>query len=510
MYTATLVSRDLSGHGLTFEGRPIRAEFSFAGTPLPNAVQARTLDFWLVGGASGVGNWSNGGHAGSFVATYTPTQADVGKSVSAVLHLYYGDATYVAMSDRTLSVINVNDLPTGSVRIVGDTRSAGSVLTAVSSIADEDGMGTLSYEWRADGQLIAGASAATLTLGQGEAGKNITVVAKYVDGGGQAESVASDADPSLKHINTPGVTTLSGAIAPGQKLHIEVVDPDHQGNVYHRWQVADASGAWRDVEGAGLSDFTLGAELPSAVRVLTAYADRYGVVESWSNTIGSERADRMTVGDYYSDTDVVETRGGDDFITRGIGLGNRIDGGEGLDTFVTAETRFMFGKSALAGYWEMQSITTGLTSFYVKNVERVHFQNGADGVALDYQGNAGQAYRLYQAAFDRTPDKVGQGFWMARLDQGMSLLEIANAFVGSNEFKTLYGANPTNAGIVAQFYRNVLDREPDAQSQFWVDALDSKRATVAEVLVGFSESAENVAALVGVADRGIDFTPYTG
>jgi hypothetical protein len=33
---------------------------------------------------------------------------------------------------------------------------------------------------------------------------------------------------------------------------------------------------------------------------------------------------------------------------------------------------------------------------------------------------------------------------------------------------------------------------------------------VAEVLVGFSESAENVAALVGVAERGIEFTTYTG
>ena len=93
---------------------------------------------------------------------------------------------------------------------------------------------------------------------------------------------------------------------------------------------------------------------------------------------------------------------------------------------------------------------------------------------------------------------------------GVSLLDIARDFVASDEFRTLYGAHPSNAEIVAKFYPNVLNRAPDPQSQFWIDVLDSKRATVAEVLVGFSESAENVAALVGVANTGIDFTPYQG
>jgi hypothetical protein len=146
------------------------------------------------------------------------------------------------------------------------------------------------------------------------------------------------------------------------------------------------------------------------------------------------------------------------------------------------------------------------------NIERVVFgepgDNRARGVALDYDGHGGQAYRLYQAAFNRTPDDFGVGFWMSRLDKGVSLTDVANAFVASSEFKTLYGTNPTNAAIVDQFYHNVLHRDPDPQSTFWVDVLDRKAATVAEVLIGFSESAENVAALVGVQKTGISYLPY--
>jgi hypothetical protein len=43
---------------------------------------------------------------------------------------------------------------------------------------------------------------------------------------------------------------------------------------------------------------------------------------------------------------------------------------------------------------------------------------------------------------------------------------------------------------------------------FWAAALDSKAATVAEVLVGFSESPENQAALVGVTANGIAYSPF--
>lgn len=507
MYPLTLhADKALSGQGLVFEGSTVRAVFSFAGTPLPSQFYAVPVFDWTIGERS-VQSARAGAQFGESSDDYTTAQIDVGRAISARMQLHFNEVAYTAASTRPFTVVNVNDLPTGTIRIEGDTRSAGSVLTAVGTIADEDGIGALSYQWRADGQPIAGATGPTLALGQGEAGKVITVVASYIDGFGQAESVASDADPEAKHVNTPGSVRIDGRLAAGQTLHAGLADPDHSGKVYYQWQVADGAGGYRDVEGAWGSDFTLGADAPAAVRVLAAYADRYGVVEARASAIGTDGADTLRAD---ADNETVMALGGDDIIGH-LGRGHRIDGGAGLDTFVTHHMRYQFWQTReLPGQWAVADIIFAGDPILLTNVERVHFANGGDGVALDYAGHAGQAYRLYQAAFDRAPDKTGQGFWMNRLDIGVSLGDIAAAFVASSEFRELYGANPTNAGIVAKFYENVLNRAPDAQSQFWVDVLDSKRATVAEVLVGFSESAENVAALVGVKETGIDFTPYTG
>lgn len=508
MYSLTFRGNDaIMGQGLSFEGQAITAYFEFAGTPLPAIFNGYPVFTWTIGERTVLDPRSGPLFYGAY-GSYTTTQADVGQAIAASMRLPFREEWYEAGSIGPLTVVNVNDLPQGSIRIEGDTRSAGSVLSAVSTITDEDGMGALSYQWRADGQPIAGATGATLTLGQSEAGKTITVVASYVDGFGQAESVASDADPNAVHVNTLGSMRVSGTLGAGQTLHAEIVDPDHAGKVYYQWQVADGKGGFRNVEGAWGSDFTPGVDLPGAMRVMATYADRYGNVEFRQTQIGTEGADR--INESGPDLSIL-ARGGDDVIEHRANL-HRIDGGEGLDTFITAYSSTLFRQTRdVPGQWEVADMVYSYGApIYLTNVERIHFSAGADGIALDYDGHAGQAYRLYQAAFDRTPDKVGQGFWMNRLDIGVSLRDIADAFVASNEFKALYGADPSNAGIVAKFYQNVLHRAPDAHSQFWVDVLDSKRATVAEVLVGFSESAENVAALVGVADRGIDFTPYTG
>ena len=127
-----------------------------------------------------------------------------------------------------------------------------------------------------------------------------------------------------------------------------------------------------------------------------------------------------------------------------------------------------------------------------------------------------EAYRLYQAAFDRAPDMDGLGYWIFQLDQGVGLVEIADAFVRSDEFMGLYGEDPSDDDFVRLLYLNVLNREPDqAGYEYWTEVLagDDKGGDVlsrAELLVQFSESAENqqnVATLIGVS---IDFTPWAG
>ena len=125
-------------------------------------------------------------------------------------------------------------------------------------------------------------------------------------------------------------------------------------------------------------------------------------------------------------------------------------------------------------------------------------------VALDVDGAAGQAYRLYQAAFDRAPDLEGLGFWIGAMDKGVGLQDVARSFVASAEFTGRYGPT-TDAQFLDLLYQHVLHREPDAAGfQFWNDALQAHVPREA-VLASFSESAENQAQVIGSIQHGIDF-----
>ena len=116
-----------------------------------------------------------------------------------------------------------------------------------------------------------------------------------------------------------------------------------------------------------------------------------------------------------------------------------------------------------------------------------------DGASASYYGEeiASQVYRLYQAALDRAPDNAGQAGWAADLYSGdISLVEIADRFIRSQEFTSRFGEDLTDAAFVDLLYLNVLNRPADAAgAQGWLDFL-AGGASRAEVLVGFSQSAE--------------------
>ena len=87
----------------------------------------------------------------------------------------------------------MNDDPTGGVTISG-TATEDEVLTAdTSTLADEDVLGALSYQWSRDGSPIDGATSDNYTLTQADVGAAITVEVSYTDGEGTAESVTSSA-----------------------------------------------------------------------------------------------------------------------------------------------------------------------------------------------------------------------------------------------------------------------------------------------------------------------------
>lgn len=186
---------------------------------------------------------------------------------------------------------------------------------------------------------------------------------------------------------------------------------------------------------------------------------------------------------------------------------NTIDGGAGRDLVTYGKTAASYQVSMKDGTATVRDLKGGDGTDTLVNVERLQF--GDTNIALDVNGIAGQAFRVYQAAFARTPDLPGLGYWLSMMDKGLALGSVATGFVDSKEFRDVYGAAPSNREIVEKFYQNVLQRPGEqAGVDYWTGILDNKQATVADILLGFSESAENQAALVGVMANGVAYTPY--
>lgn len=186
----------------------------------------------------------------------------------------------------------------------------------------------------------------------------------------------------------------------------------------------------------------------------------------------------------------------------GLNAGSEtIDGGSGIDTVVYSGSKSSYtithnsdGSYTVAG--------NGVSDTLV-NMERLQFSDAK--VAIDVNGDGGQAYRLYQAAFNRAPDAAGLGYWISDLDHGAALNDVAQGFVSSTEFNNTYGSlNDTQ--FVNQLYQNVLHRAGEqAGVDYWVGHLSAHDLTRAQVLANFSESTENQAALIGTIQNGMTY-----
>jgi Ca2+-binding RTX toxin-like protein len=161
------------------------------------------------------------------------------------------------------------------------------------------------------------------------------------------------------------------------------------------------------------------------------------------------------------------------------------------------------------GVTEITALSGALAGDRLLGIDRVSFDDAV--LALDVDGNAGQVYRLYQAAFDRVPDQGGLGFWINAIDHGFGLRAIAAEFMKSDEYHKLYGDAPSNADFVTRLYQNTLHRAPDSVGlKWWIDILDTGKETQAGVLMAFSESPENSAAVAKIIGEGFVYVPWLG
>jgi len=118
--------------------------------------------------------------------------------VSASGSGYAFTSTASNLSDRAIEsfqgdlfVLMRNQPAGGDVLISGAAEQGVRLEVDVSGLIDGDGLGVLSYQWLANGQVITGATASTFVLAENEVGKRISVKVSYTDGGGTVESITS-------------------------------------------------------------------------------------------------------------------------------------------------------------------------------------------------------------------------------------------------------------------------------------------------------------------------------
>jgi hypothetical protein len=200
-------------------------------------------------------------------------------------------------------------------------------------------------------------------------------------------------------------------------------------------------------------------------------------------------------------TDVVADNGGllygTDFRDRNpfSAVGEFFDGRGDLDviTFQNPAASYQIGVRG-----DSRAIVNGVELIATERLEFDDFT-----LALDLAGTAGQVYRLYQAAFDREPDLAGLSFNVDAVDDGQTIRSMAQYFSTSREFQALYGQNVSNAEFTETLYENVLNRTPDTSGyQYWNSQL-SNGMSRGEMLLLFSDSAENVALVAPEIQGGI-------
>ena len=177
-----------------------------------------------------------------------------------------------------------NRLPTGTLGIVG-TKTQGQILTVSNSIADLDGLGTFTYTWKANGNIVSSSTSGQLTLTQAEVGKTITVTASYTDNFGTTESLTSSATSVVGNINdsVAGSVVISGTPTRNQILTASnnLTDLDGLGLIAYTWKANGAN------IGTGNSYLLTQSEVGKTITVTASYSDGYGYSESVTSSATS-------------------------------------------------------------------------------------------------------------------------------------------------------------------------------------------------------------------------------
>lgn len=207
-------------------------------------------------------------------STFTLTNEQIGAAIT-VQGTYTDDGgineSHISDATDDVSAISYD----ATVTISGDA-VIGSTLTA--TVADQNGIenATIIYTWYANDEEIEDEVLSTLTLGEAQFGKVITVKATFEDDRGFSESPISAATDPVARTNSEGSITIEGTPTVGNTLNTTIADDDGAtGTITYQW-FADAQA----ISGATQSSYTVEASLIGQVLTVQAtYTDDNGFSE---------------------------------------------------------------------------------------------------------------------------------------------------------------------------------------------------------------------------------------
>ena len=203
-------------------------------------------------------------------------------NISVLLNTSTGGASQAVSKSLSITDNSINQVPTGTLAITGDTTQA-QTLTATSTIADADGLGTLRYQWFANTVAITGATNSTYTLSQNEVGKTLSVKATYTDGNGNNESFSSEATAAIANLNDApsGGVSINGTFKQGQLLtaNASLADADGLGALMYQWFADNAA-----IKNATANSLVLNQALVNkTISVTASFTDGQGTAEQLSS-----------------------------------------------------------------------------------------------------------------------------------------------------------------------------------------------------------------------------------
>ncbi|NOY66189.1 MAG: DUF4347 domain-containing protein, partial [Gammaproteobacteria bacterium] len=214
-------------------------------------------------------------------STFILTDADVNTLISVEVSYIDGQSTVETLTSAPIRVAGINDTPTGNIVINGAVLVGQTLSVDVTSIADADGLGPLSYQWFAFDTMITGATNSTYTLTNLDIGSEVRVQVTYTDGQGTVELFSSAATLPVGFINSnpAGNVLINGIVTEDQTLTVDITtitDTDGLGAFSYQW-LRDGIA----IPGATASTYALGdADVNALMSVQVTYTDGQGTTES--------------------------------------------------------------------------------------------------------------------------------------------------------------------------------------------------------------------------------------